>query len=312
MSYVSGLSFFQLPTANLKTQNDVLNSSLAKQATDNGGVGISSATGTFYKHDPSVPDKYDQNAGLIDPSPLCILGPDWSDSTISYKETPNLYGSNDNTTIGCISYGRTTAFSDVNVINGNSTCQPQQLTVKALQYPAAYNLIQANSKTDAAMTKFGVSGDYALCVSYDVLNPKRISDLQFIKGNCPAGYTADPTSVNGFTMCKAFADKPSDAVLAEIQKEQDDMNAAKAKLAATVAEAEKAQEEANFANLTLLEKIETNKTYQLYIAIGAIGCILIFSICVLLCIAMSKDGDGEGAILSTTDSGGFDYNVNYA
>jgi len=266
-TYVSALNFYQMPDANIVSQNTALNAAISGNKT-----GRTSATGVYFKYNTAAADNIDRP--LSDPYEVCLKGQDWTDNTINYKITDNLTPGTGKTTIGCVATGPLTSISDIRVSNEFS-CNTKERRIKSMIFPAAYEKMKAQKDpTKEAMHTFGITDDAALCVTDDVMNPNRVVDFLFTKGSCPSDYTLDPNKMNGFAFCKKFGPKPSAEVLAKFQKQLDDAEAAR------VAEELAAEEEA-WAELTFSEKFQKSKTYQLYAALGTVSTIsFICVICV--------------------------------
>lgn len=265
MSYISNINVYQLPTDNLTNENKELNRLLSKNKS-----GRTNASGMYYKHDKSAEDN--NHKPLSDPYELCLHGEDWYDKTATYKSTNNFSGNQNTTIFACSTYGPVSAISDITVTK-TGTCPHKQQLLKAFHFPATYEKLKKSEKTET--NQFGQNKEYALCIHYDVLNDKRVTDLQFVKGYCPSGYIADPITLNGFTMCKSLGNKPSYEVLNALQKQMDESEALE----------RQEQEEDNFQKLSLVDKIKTNEKYK-YGVIG--GAAALCCICCLCCIVLIK------------------------
>ena len=254
-----------MPPANFRTENKALNMALAKNKT-----GRTSASGVYFKYDTTAEDS--NTSSPKDPFELCLNGQDWSDKRTSYTPTADLSAGSSLSTYGCVGYSPVTSITDVSVTKGAS-CDTKQTRIKSLTFPLAFEKMKSGSDVKAAYNSFGITSDTALCMSNDVLSNQRLTDIKFVKGSCPAPYTADPNTINGYTLCKAYGPKPTDAVLAVYQKELDD----------ALAKAAFAEEEAfeeNLATLPLMEQIQLSKKYQLYAAGAGLGTLCI---CICLC-----------------------------
>lgn len=266
MSYISVLNFYQLPDANLKRENTVLNAALAKNKT-----GRKSATGIYYKHNLGAADN--TKSPLSDPFEVCLEGEDWNDPDTKYVVTPNLTPGTGKTTVGCLGMGPMSSISDISVTK--SYCAANQRTIKSMAFPLAYE--KMTSKEDPSKTAMNlmITSNEGLCVTDNVMSAKRVGDIKFVQGACPAGYTGDPVPFNGFTLCKKFSDKPSAEVMKKYQDAMDDDEKARDdEIAATEKEA--------FDKLSLVEKIKKDSKYQMYVGGALAACCLIIAVCCIV------------------------------
>ena len=277
-TYISTVNFYQLPDANVVSQNQALNAVLATNKT-----GRTSAGGVYFKYDKSKADNIDRP--LSDPYEVCLKGQDWNykDNNTNYVITDNLTPGTGKTTVGCIGTGPLSSISDIRV-SKEFSCNSKERRIKSMIFPLAYETM--NNKKDPskeAMHSFGVTDDAALCITDDVLNANRIVDFILTRGGCPSGYTTDLNQMNGFTLCKKYGPKPTADVIAKYQKIIDDAEAEQ--------EAELiAVEEEAFAELSLIDKIKTSKNYQLctvFITLGTV--ILIFCLSMSSVLSMQSD-----------------------
>ena len=279
MSFTSLLNFYQLPDDHLVRENTELNKVLALNET-----GRKHVTGMYYKHALGTADNNKKLPDIADPWELCLEGQDWVDKDTTYSATPNLTPGTGKTTFGCIAKSPLTSISDISVTTGQ--CLPRQRTVRSLAFPKAYEKLLASEDTKSAMNG-RITDKESLCITDDVLNAKRIGDIQFVHGSCPANYVADPTPFNGYTFCKTFVDKPS----AEVLKKYADQLAASEKQRAddliyAEEEALLAEEEA-FEKLTFIEKVKKDTTYQLYSGGGTLLCCCCICLCLIVLLKMA-------------------------